>query len=84
MHKYTPKDRTEIRLHANFQQYGTTADRSCSGRQQTSRIVENVALVRDSVAESPETSIQRRGSQLHPVHNSISPKIATERFRSTS
>ncbi|KAF7287054.1 hypothetical protein GWI33_002436 [Rhynchophorus ferrugineus] len=60
-----PHKTTIYRLHANFQQYGTTADRPRSGRQGTSRNAGNVALVRDNVSESLETSIRRRGSQLH-------------------
>ncbi|KAK9753470.1 Helix-turn-helix domain (DUF4817) [Popillia japonica] len=43
------------RTSRNARQYGTTADRPRSGRQRTSRNAENVALVRDSVVESPET-----------------------------
>ncbi|KAF7266849.1 hypothetical protein GWI33_019874 [Rhynchophorus ferrugineus] len=44
---------------------GTTADKPRSGSQRTSHNAENLALGRDSVAESPETSIRRRSSQLH-------------------
>ncbi|KAF7262824.1 hypothetical protein GWI33_004010 [Rhynchophorus ferrugineus] len=45
-------------------QYGTTADRPRSGRQRTSHNAEYMALVCDSVAEFPETSIRRSRSQL--------------------
>ncbi|KAF7277693.1 hypothetical protein GWI33_009304 [Rhynchophorus ferrugineus] len=58
-----PHKTTIYSLHANFPQYDTTAGRLHSRRQQTSPNAENVALVRDSVAESPETLTGRRGSQ---------------------
>ncbi|KAF7280067.1 hypothetical protein GWI33_006449 [Rhynchophorus ferrugineus] len=58
-----PHKTTIDRLHANFRQYDTTADRPRSGRQRTSRKAENVALVRDSAA-SPETSIRTRGTHF--------------------
>ncbi|KAF7273819.1 hypothetical protein GWI33_013493 [Rhynchophorus ferrugineus] len=75
MDKYAPRERAKICLtKPQFNIYmrtfdNMTADRPSSGRQWTSRNAANVALVRDSVAESPETSIRRRSSQLH-----ISPR----------
>lgn len=73
-----PHKTTIYRLHANFRQYGTTADRPRSGRQRTSRNAENVSLVRDSVAESPETSSRRRGSQLHISARSLRRILKTD------
>ncbi|KAF7278808.1 hypothetical protein GWI33_007959 [Rhynchophorus ferrugineus] len=60
-----PDKRTIYRLYANFRQYGTTADRPRSGRQQMFHNAKNVALVHDSVSEFPQTSVRRRDSQLH-------------------
>ncbi|CAB4055249.1 unnamed protein product [Lepeophtheirus salmonis] len=57
-----PHSTTIYSLHANFRQHGTTADRPRSGRQPN---VENLNLEQNSVAESPETSIRRRASQLN-------------------
>ncbi|KAF7282159.1 hypothetical protein GWI33_003083 [Rhynchophorus ferrugineus] len=87
MDKNTPQERAEIvtifienslprkttiyPLHANVRQYGMAADMPRSGRQRTSRNAENVALVRDSGAESQETSIWRRGFQLHISASSL-------------
>ncbi|KAF7269127.1 hypothetical protein GWI33_017817 [Rhynchophorus ferrugineus] len=66
------------RLHSNFRQYGTTADRPRSGRQRTSRNAENVTLACDSVAESPETSPWRPGFQLHISASSLRRVLKTD------
>ena len=60
-----PDKKTINALSNRFEQYGTTLDSHHSGRPRTDRSEENIARVRESVAESPKTSTRRRVQHLN-------------------
>ena len=47
-----------------FQQQSSVSDFPRTGRQRSVHTAENVALVEDSIAENPDTSTQRRATQI--------------------
>ena len=60
-----------------FRQQGSVSDLPHTGRQVSVRKAENVALVEDSIAENPDTSIQRRATQIRMSRRSL-PKLLRE------
>ena len=66
-----PDKKTIHALSNRFEQYGTTLDSHHSGRPRTARSEENIARVRESVAESPKTSTRRRAQQLNISQRSL-------------
>ena len=66
-----PDKKTIHALSNRFEKYGTTLDSYRSGRPRTARSKKNIARVRESVAESPETSTRRRAQQLKISQRSL-------------
>ena len=66
-----PDKKTIHALSNRFEKYGTTLDSYRSERPRTARSEENIACVRESVAESPETSTRRRAQQLKISQRSL-------------
>lgn len=72
-HKNNPvPDKKTIRVLASkFKLNGTTFNCHRSGRPRTARSEENITRVSQSVVESPQTSIRRRGQQLNISSRSL-------------
>lgn len=66
-----PTAQTIRRLASRFEQSGTTIDARRPGRPRSSRTADNIDLVRESVAENPETSTRRRSAQLKLSRRSL-------------
>ena len=56
---------------AKFERYGNVGDVRRAGRPRSGRSGENIDLVRQSVADNPETSTRRRSTQLAIPHGTI-------------
>lgn len=63
-HRPAPTGKTIRRLCQQFRRSGTTADARHIGRPRTGRSIENIRRVRESIAEDPRTSTERRATQL--------------------
>lgn len=59
-----PTASTVLRLIKKFEETGSVATIKTPGRDRTVRTEQNIALVQDSVAVSPQKSLQRRSQQL--------------------
>lgn len=66
-----PNVRTIGKIVAKFEQTGSVGDVKTPVRARTARTAENIAAVRDSVAEQPSTSTRRRAQQLHLTRSSL-------------
>ena len=66
-----PTAQTIRRLASRFEQFGTTIDTRQPVRPRSSRTADNIDLVRESVAENPETSTRRRSAQLKLSRRSL-------------
>ena len=55
----------------NFEQTGSVGDVKTPVHARTALTAENIAAVRDSVAEEPSTSTRRRAQQLHLSRSSL-------------
>lgn len=62
---------TVKRLIKKFRETGSISDLRHSGRPSTSRSTQNIEAVRESVAESPGTSIRHRGQELDISRSSL-------------
>ena len=60
-----PNVRTIAKIVEKFEQTGSVEDVRTPVHARTARTAENIAAVRDSVAEEPSTSTRRRALQLH-------------------
>lgn len=59
-----PNMSTVQRLIQKFEGTGSTVNRKVAVRRRTTRSLENIAVVHESVTENPQTSIRRRSQQL--------------------
>lgn len=66
-----PKDTTVRRLVIKFEESGSVGDIKTPVRCRTSRSAENIAAVRESVAENPGTSIRHRSQQIDIPRSSL-------------
>ena len=66
-----PDKKTIHALSNRFEQYGTTLDSHHLGRPRTARSEENIARVRECVAESPKTLTRRRAQELNISQRSL-------------
>lgn len=70
-HRPAPTGKTIRRLCEQFRRSGTTAHASHIGRPRTGRSIENIRRVRESIAEDPRTSTERRATQLGMSRTSL-------------
>ena len=66
-----PNVRTIAKIVEKFEQTGSVEDVRTPVHARTARTAENIAAVRDSVAEEPSTSTRRRAQQLHLSRSSL-------------
>lgn len=66
-----PNVRTIGKIVQKFEQTGSVGDMKTPVHARTARTAENIAAVRDSVAEEPSTSTRRRAQQLHISRSSL-------------
>lgn len=60
-----PSELAIFNLAKKFERTGSVLDVQHSVRARSARTIENIVAVRDSVAESPETSVRHRAQELH-------------------
>ena len=66
-----PNVRTIGKIVHKFEQTGSVGDVKRPAHARTARTAENIATIRDSVAEEPSTSTRRRSQQLHLSRSSM-------------
>lgn len=66
-----PNVRTIAKIVEKFEQTGSVEDVRTPVHARIARTAENIAAVRDSVAEEPSTSTRRRAQQLHLSRSSL-------------
>ena len=66
-----PNVRTIRKIVQTFEQTGSVGDVKTPMHARTARTAENIAAVRDSVAEEPSTSTRRLAQQLHLSRSSL-------------
>ena len=63
--------RTIGKIEQKFEETGSVGNVKTPVHARTARTAENIAAVRDSVAEEPSTSTRRRAQQLHLPRSSL-------------
>ncbi|CAH2088163.1 unnamed protein product [Euphydryas editha] len=76
-HNNAPKESTVKRLMDKFAETGSVSDVKTTTRHRPGRSTENVAAVRDDVAQTPSTSIRHRAQQIG-VSKSTLQRILTK------